>query len=217
MVLVFNTASSKQLDAKFAAATLCGLDLLAIGSRGRKKMPLSWSPAQNPRSGRRGNVVISIFKRQRFRLLDRDHSRIGFAGNDRHGAFMMVSRPRRANRACTLCPCPERPCCRRAAEQRDELAPFQLAARNLLLDRANAAIAASRIGSPAMGGGGGGGLGGLGGGGCGGLTAAWGSPLRLWPPRRRRWRIRSNDAIPFSAQGVWAHAFGRDPPLAGPA
>ena len=48
-------------------------------------------------------------------------------------------------------------------------------------------------------------------------TAAWGSPLRLWPPRRRRWRIRSNDVIPFSAQAVWAHAFGRDQPLAGPA
>jgi hypothetical protein len=45
LALVLNTASSKQLDAKFAAATLCGLDLLAIcsnadnGSRGRKKMP----------------------------------------------------------------------------------------------------------------------------------------------------------------------------------
>ena len=172
------------------------------GQEGSKKCPLSWSPAQNPRSGRRGNVVISIFKRQRFRLLDRDHSRIGFAGNDRHGAFMMVTRPRRADRACTLCPYPERPCCRRAAEQRDELAPFQLAARNLLLDRANAAIAASR---------------GLGGGGFGGLDGSMGQPIAVMAPRRRRWRIRSNDAIPFSAQGVWAHAFGRDPPLAGPA
>ena len=36
MVLVFNTASSKQLDAKFAAATLCGLDLLAICSSADK-------------------------------------------------------------------------------------------------------------------------------------------------------------------------------------
>jgi len=115
-------------------------------------MPLSWSPAQNPKSGRRGNVVISIFKRQRFRLLDRDHSRIGFAGNDRHGAFMMVSRQRRADRACTLCPCPERPCCRRAAEQRDELAPFQLAARNLLLDRAAPNICSSLPTTEALGG-----------------------------------------------------------------
>ena len=123
-----------------------------MGQEGAKKCPLSWSPAQNPKSGRRGNVVISIFKRQRFRSLDREHSRIGFAGNDRHGAFMMVSRPRRADRACTLCPCPERPCYRRAAEQRDELAPFQLAARNLLLDRAAPNICSSLPTTEALGG-----------------------------------------------------------------
>ena len=105
-------------------------------------------------------MVISIFKRQRFRLLDRDHSRIGFAGNDRHGAFMMVSRPRRAI----------------------ELAPYALAPSGHAAVTPPSSVMSSRR-----------------------------------PPRRRRWRIRSNDAIPFSAQGVWAHAFGRDPPLAGPA
>jgi hypothetical protein len=176
-----------------------------MGQEGSKKCPLSWSPAQNPRSGRRGNVVISIFKRQRFRLLDRDHSRIGFAGNDRHGAFMMVSRPRRADRACTLCPCPERPCCRHAAEQRDELAPLQLAARHLLLDRANAAIAASR------------GLGGLGGGGFGGLDGSMGQPIAVMaaPAAALADTVERRDSV-LSAGG-WAHAFGRDPPLAGPA
>jgi len=184
-------------------------------------MPPQLSPAQNPKSGRRGNEVISIFKRQRLRLLDRDHSRIGFAGNDRHGAFMMVTRPRRADRACTLCPYPERPCCRRAAEQRDELAPFQLAARNLLLDRANAAIAASR---------------GLGGGGFGGLDGSMGHPIavmaapaaaladtverrdsvlsagvglthsvetRRWPARPDLNRQKRNGRIPGSGQ--WQH------------
>ena len=147
-------------------------------------------------------MVISIFKRQRFRLLDRDHSRIGFAGNDRHGAFMMVSRPRRADRACTLCPCPERPCCRHAAEQRDELAPLQLAARNLLLDRANAAIAASR---------------GLGGGGFGGLDGSMGQPIAVMaaPAAALADTFERRDSV-LSAGG-WAHAFGRDPPLAGPA
>jgi hypothetical protein len=38
LALVFNTASSKQLDAKFAAATLCGLDLLAICSNADKRV-----------------------------------------------------------------------------------------------------------------------------------------------------------------------------------
>ena len=191
-----------------------------MGQEGSKKCPLSWSPAQNQRSGRRGNVVICIFKRQGFRLPDWDHSRIGFAGNDRHGAFMMVSRPRRADRACTLCPCPERPCCRHAAEQRDELAPLQLAARNLLLDRANAAIAASRIGSPAMGRWR---LGGLGGGGCGGRpgggVGGYGRTTRFRSQRRgcglthsetRRWparpdlnRRKRSGRIPGSGQ--WQH------------
>jgi hypothetical protein len=67
--------------------------------------------------GERGHKYLQT---SAFRLLDRDHSRIGFADNHRHGAFMMVTRPRRADRACTLCPFSERPCCRRAAEQRGE-------------------------------------------------------------------------------------------------
>jgi hypothetical protein len=155
-------------------------------------MPPQLSPAQNPKSGRRGNEVISIFKRQRFRLLDRDHSRIGFAGNDRHGAFMMVNRPRRADRTCALCPCPERPCCRRAAEQRDELAPFQLAARNLLLDRANAAIAASR---------------GLGGGGFGGLDGSMGQPIAVMaaPAAALADTVERRDSV-LSAGGGLTHS-----------
>ena len=124
-------------------------------------------------------MVISIFKRQRFRLLDRDHSRIGFAGNDRHGAFMMVSRPRRADRACTLCPCPE---------GHAAVAPPSsvMSSRRFNWRREISYLIARtpplRIGSPAMGRGRRWRLGGLGGRGCGGLTAAWGSPLRYGRP-----------------------------------
>jgi hypothetical protein len=80
----------RRLDAKFAAATLCGLDLLAICSsadkrvkRAQKNAPQLVARAKSVIRAKE-NVVISIFKRQRFRLLDRDHARIGFAGNDRH-------------------------------------------------------------------------------------------------------------------------------------
>ena len=123
-----------------------------MGQEGAKNAPSVGRPRKNPRSGRRGNVVISIFKRQGFRLLDRDHFRIGFAGNDRHGAFMMVTR--RAERI-ELAPYALAPSGHAAVALPSSVMssrPLQLAARNLLLDRANAAIRASRIGSPAMGG-----------------------------------------------------------------
>ena len=73
-----------ELNGRGRVPSICRLALLT----GRPRKIRVWA---------QGNVVISIFKRQRFRLLDRDHSRIGFAGNDRNGAFMMVSRPRRVS------------------------------------------------------------------------------------------------------------------------
>jgi hypothetical protein len=75
LALVFKTASSEQLDAKFAAATLCGLDSLAICSnadkrvkRAQKNAPQLVARAKSEIRAK-GNVVISIFKRQRFRFL----------------------------------------------------------------------------------------------------------------------------------------------------
>jgi len=75
MVLVFNAASSKQLDAKFAAATLCGLDLLAIcssadkwGQESAKKCPLSWSPAQKSEFRAKGERGHKYFQTSAFSL-----------------------------------------------------------------------------------------------------------------------------------------------------